>query len=104
MIALVSTLTIIILGALMYSSWTQASFYETLRWTFILLTLVLLGMGAVSLVPLSEYTYIRQGTRNPAIIRAGMEDIKREERSPRLGVILALVGMTLILIYLVVFV
>lgn len=103
-IVLVATLVVILLGTFIYTNWTHASFSETLRWTFLVTALILVSMGGVSLIPLSEYTYIRQGAKNPAVIRAGMEDLRRgEERAPKVGVILVLVGISLILSYLLIF-
>jgi hypothetical protein len=103
-VILVATLVVILLGTFIYTSWTHASFSETLRWIFLVSALILISMGGVSLIPLSEYTYIRQGARNPAVIRAGMEDLRRgEERAPKVGVILVLVGITLILSCLLIF-
>lgn len=103
-IVLVSTSLLIVLGTFIYTTWMHVSFNETMPWTLLVSALILLSMGAISLIPLSEYAYMRQGARNPEIIRAGMEDMRREkEGAPKLGVILVLVGFTLILLYLLMF-
>jgi hypothetical protein len=104
LIVLVSSSVVITLGTFLYANWVHGSFNETLRWTFPISALILLGMGGISLVPLSEYSYIRQGARNPAVARAGMEDLRRgQERAPKFGVVLVLVGITFILVYLLIF-
>lgn len=104
LIVLVSTFLVIILGTFIYTSWKHMSFNNTIPWTLLVSALILLSMGAVSLIPLSEYSYMRQGARNPEMIRAGMEDMKREKAgAPRLGAIFVLVGVTLLLFYLLMF-
>ena len=103
-IVLVSTFLVILLATFIYTSWKHTSFNGTIPWTLLVSALILLSIGAVSLIPLSEYSYVRQGARNPQMIRAGMEDMKREKvGAPKLGPVFVLVGITLILLYLLIF-
>lgn len=60
-----------------------------------------MSVGAVSLIPLSEYSYMRGGARNPVIIREGMEDMKRGGSPNKIGIILGAVGLTLLIAYLI---
>jgi hypothetical protein len=102
-LAFTSTLAIILLVTLVYAAWAKMPFLNVLRWTLILGIIVLVGIGAVSLIPLSQYTYVRRGAINPAIIRAGMDDMRRESDPKKIGIVLGLVGLSLTAIYLLVF-
>ena len=103
MLTFTSTLAIILLVTLVYAAWAKMPFLNVLRWTLILGIIVLAGIGAVSLIPLSQYTYVRRGAINPAVIRAGMDDMRRESDPKKIGIILGLVGLSLTTIYLLVF-
>jgi RsiW-degrading membrane proteinase PrsW (M82 family) len=72
LLVLAITIAIILLGTAIYARWTNKPFFSALRSTFMVSALVLISIGAVSLIPLSEYSYIRGGGRNPVIIREGM--------------------------------
>jgi len=78
-------------------------FLNVLRWTLILGIIVSAGIGVVSLIPGSQYTYVWRGKINPTIIRAGRDDMQRESDPKKSGIVLGLVGLSLTTIYLLVF-
>jgi len=55
---------------------------------------VLMGIGVVSALPLSEYAYMRQAGRNPAIARETVRHQKRKPEKRELGIVLGVVGIT----------
>jgi len=57
----------------------------------------LLLVGFVSLLPFSEYAYLRQSGTNPAIAREGLRERERKPRKKGWGVVLGIVGITLLL-------
>jgi len=59
--------------------------------------LILMGIGIVSLLPLSEYTYTRQAGTNPLIARESVKHQKRKREKRELGILLGIAGMTSIL-------
>ena len=103
LLALAFALIFIVLGVLIYTLWTTKPFMETMRWGFIIGALFLLCVGFVSMLPLSEYRYIRGAGLNPVIAREGMKHIKAGRDPKRMGIILGIVGLTLLLIYFVIF-
>ncbi len=103
LLAFAITLAIILLVTLVCAVWAKMPFLSVLRWTLILGIIVLEGIGVVSLIPLSQYTYIRRGAINPAIIRAGMDDTRRESDQKKIGIVLGLVGLSLTVVYFLVF-
>ena len=103
LLALAVTLTIITLGALLYSALMSKPFSETMRWAIVIGALVLLCVGFVSMLPLSEYRYIKGAALNPVIAREGMRHIRAGRDPKRMGIILGVVGLTLLLIYLIIF-
>ena len=102
-LAFTSTLAIILLVTLVYAVWAKMPFLNVLRWTLILGIIVSAGIGVVSLIPGSQYTYVWRGKINPTIIRAGMDDMQRESDPKKIGIVLGLVGLSLTTIYLLVF-
>ena len=102
-LAFTITLAIILLVTLVWAIWARMPFLSVLRWTMIMGIVVLAGIGAVSLIPLSQYAYVRRGAINPAIIRAGMDDIRRETDPKKIGIVLGLVGLSLTAVYLLIF-
>jgi len=103
LLTLAVALIFIVLGTLIYASWKAKPFMETLRWGFIIEALVLLGVGVVSMLPLSEYRYILGAGLNPVIAREGMKHLETGGEPKRMGIILGIVGLTLLLIYLILF-
>ncbi|MEM1552713.1 MAG: hypothetical protein QXH03_08620 [Candidatus Bathyarchaeia archaeon] len=101
--ALATTLILLTSGALIYTTIMNKPFLETIRGALIIGALVLLGIGFVSLLPFSEYRYIRGGALNPVIAREGMRHIRAGRDPKRMGIILGFVGFTLLLIYFIVF-
>jgi hypothetical protein len=55
------------------------------------------------MLPLSEYRYIRGAASNPVIAREGMKHIRAGRDPKRMGIILGVVGFTLLLIYFIIF-
>ncbi|MEM0058543.1 MAG: hypothetical protein QXG58_07630 [Candidatus Bathyarchaeia archaeon] len=103
LLALIGALAIITSVALLYAIFAAKPFLEALRWAFIIGTLILIGIGFVSVLPLSEYRYIRGAGINPVIAREGMRHIRTGRESKRMGVILGIAGLTLFLIYCAIF-
>lgn len=98
-LTLIIALLIMVFVALLYAFFKAKSFFEAFRWTMIIGILILIGIGFVSMLPLSEYRYIRGAGINPAIAREGMKPIKAGRDSKSMGIILGIVGFTLFLIY-----
>jgi hypothetical protein len=106
LLALSVSLTVIVSGAFLYATWTNRPFIDVLGWTLLLGAFILIGLGIVSLLPLSEYSYAsphgwgRAGA-NPVILREGVKHMVKKKREPRKrGILLGIVGLTLLLIYL----
>ena len=104
----VAVLAVTTLGVFLYTTWAKNSFFKVLSVVLLVEAIILIGIGIASLLPLSEYSYVGYGRGrsgvNPVIIREGLEHIKRGTHEPReLGMLLGIVGLTLLLIYLVVF-
>jgi uncharacterized membrane protein YkgB len=59
--------------------------------------LILIGIGIVSLLPLSEYAYMRQAGLNPPIAREIPKHQRRKRERRELGILLGIVGITTIL-------
>ncbi|MGB9683584.1 MAG: hypothetical protein ACPL1Z_01480 [Candidatus Bathyarchaeales archaeon] len=76
LMALAVTLVILTSGTLIYATLMNKPFLEIIRWALIIGALVLLGIGFVSMLPLSEYRYIRGAALNPVIAREGMRHIR----------------------------
>jgi len=98
-LALLVTLTVILMGTLLYATLTNKPFLDTLRSTLIIGVIALTAVGFVSGLPLSEYSYIRAGALNPAIMREGERHARRRREPRKLGIILGIVGLTLLVIY-----
>lgn len=103
LLTLAVTLAILTLGALIYATFMNKPILETLRWALIIGTFILLVIGFVSLFPFSEYRYLRGAALNPITAREGMKHIKAGRESKRMGIILGLVGFTLLLFYFIIF-
>ncbi len=56
--------------------------------------IVLMGIGIVSVLPFSEYAYMRQAGINPAIARESIRHQKRGPEKREFGVLLGIVGIT----------
>ena len=59
--------------------------------------LVLMGIGVVSILPQSEYYYMRGAGYNPAIARETMAHIKRKPERREFGVLIGVAGITFLL-------
>jgi hypothetical protein len=96
--------TIIILGATYCGVWLYATlvrrrFSSTLYWVLLGEGLLLMFIGIASGLSTSEYAYIRQGAINPLVMREGMEHYRREPEKRGMGILLGVVGITIILIW-----
>jgi len=58
--------------------------------------LILIGIGIVSLLPISGYTYIRQTALNPAVTREILREEKKGRNGKEFGILLGIVGITII--------
>ncbi|MEM2147638.1 MAG: hypothetical protein QXJ94_03430, partial [Candidatus Bathyarchaeia archaeon] len=103
LIALAFTLAIIMLGALLYAGFMDKPLLESMRWAFIIGIFVLLSVGFVTILPFSEYRYVRGAGINPAIAHEGMKHVKSGRDSKKMGIILGIIGLTLFLIYCIIF-
>lgn len=59
--------------------------------------LLLISIGIVSLLPISEYAYTRQAGINPPIARESLKHQSREQEKRELGLLLGIVGFVSIL-------
>ena len=74
-----------------------SAFLENLLFLFSLITpLILIGIGIVSLIPISEYAYTREGSKNPAIARQAVTCSRRKPKKGELGILLGIAGLTLV--------
>ena len=99
---------IIGLGTLILSALGNTSFVNTLKIFLPIVIIILLGMGIVSLLPLSEYSYAMPHGRgragaNPAMLREGLKDFRKRRESKNRGIIFLAVGLTLIIMYFLIF-
>jgi len=69
--------TVTSLGIFFYSTLATKSFLNTLFWAFLIEGFVLIGIGFVTGLSMSEYAYVRHGAINPPAMRAGMEHLRR---------------------------
>jgi hypothetical protein len=71
------------------------SLLGTLMTAFTLVVpLVLMGIGIASILPLSEYAYMKQGGTNPVIARESLRHQKKKPEKKDFGVLLGIVGLT----------
>lgn len=108
LLALSVTLALIASGTLLYAIWMNKPFLDVLRWTLIIGIFVLIGIGFVSILPLSEYSYMSPHGRgragvNPALIREGIKHMRGGKESKKIEILLGIVGLTLLLIYFLIF-
>jgi len=101
------SLAVILSGSLIFAVLTNRSFLDVLNFALLLGAIILIGVGIVSSLPLSEYSYgapygIGRAGTNPVILRDSIRHMKkRKKESRKRGILLGLVGLTLLLIYLV---
>jgi hypothetical protein len=94
---------------MLFATLMKKPFFDVFRSTLLIGTIVLIGIGVVSMLPLSEFAYTSPYGRgragvNPAIMREGANHLRRGREEPReLGIILGVVGLTLLVMYLLVF-
>jgi len=91
----VTATSLIVLG---YSSLASKPFLVTLFWIFLLEGLVLTAVGIVTGLSTSEYRYVGRGAINPPTIRAGMEHFRRGPDPTGWGMLLGLVGLTIVFV------
>jgi hypothetical protein len=58
--------------------------------------IVFMGIGVVSLLPLSEYRYMKQAGINPAIARESVQSMRRKPEKKELGILVGLVGLAIV--------
>jgi hypothetical protein len=90
-------------GAWLYAMLTQRSFVVTFFWVLLGVGLFLIFLGIASGLSTSEYVYIRQGAINPLVMREGMEHFRRGSEKRGMGILLGVVGLTIIFIWLVMY-
>lgn len=73
----------------------QAEYFQVLQSLVAIgAPLILIGIGLVSLLPLSEYFYMRGGGINPAIARESAKHQKRKRENRTWGLMMGIVGFT----------
>ena len=58
--------------------------------------IVFMGIGVVSLLPLSEYRYMKQAGINPAIARESVQSMRRKPEKKELGILVGLAGLAVV--------
>lgn len=89
--------TVFAILALVYAIFPTQLFEKLLLFFSIGAPLILIGIGIASLLPLSEYAYIRQAGINPAIAREGLRHQRRKREKRELGILLGITGITSLL-------
>jgi hypothetical protein len=94
-------------GAALYATLTNTPLLTALGSAVLLTALVLIGIGVVSILPLSEYSYSTPHGRgragvNPAVLREGAAHMRRKREPRKLGMLLGIVGVTLLLVYFII--
>ena len=108
LVAISITLVIVALGSLILYTLTDLMFVDALEVCFSVAVIFLFGMSFVSLLPLSEFSYTMTRGRgragaNPAILREGIKDTRKGRKSKDLGILFFAVGLTLIIVYFLIF-
>ncbi|MCK4482791.1 hypothetical protein KAU55_06155 [Candidatus Bathyarchaeota archaeon] len=103
LLALFLTLAVIFSGTSLYALSMNKPFLDTLRLAWIIAAVILMSIGIVSIIPLSEHSYMSPHGRgragvNPAIIREGVKHMRKREPK-KLGIIFGIVGLTLLVLY-----
>lgn len=103
LLALCLTLAVIFSGASLYALLMNKPFLDTLRLIWIIAAVILMSIGIVSIIPLSEHSYMSPHGRgragvNPAMIREGVKHMRKREPK-ELGIVLGIVGLTLLVLY-----
>jgi hypothetical protein len=101
--ATVIILAITYAGVWLYATVFHARFSTTLYWALLGEGLLLIFIGIASGLSTSEYVYIRQGAINPLVMREGMEHFKRGPEKRGMGILLGVVGLTIIFIWLTIY-
>lgn len=101
--ALFLALVVIFSGTLLYALLTNKPFLDALHLIWIIVAVILMSIGIVSIIPLSEHSYMSPYGRgragvNPAIIREGAKHMRKREPK-KLGIVLGIVGLTLLVLY-----
>jgi hypothetical protein len=97
------TLGATVSGVWLFATITKASFSNMLYWVLLGEGLLLVFIGIASGLSTSEYAYIRQGAINPLAMRAGMEHFKRGPEKRGMGILLGIVGLTIIFIWMTIY-
>jgi len=87
----------------LYATLARVNFSNILYWVMLGEGLLLIFIGFASGLSTSEYAYVRQGAINPTIMRASMEHFKRGQEKREMGILLGLVGLTIIFIWLIIY-
>ena len=103
LLTLFLTLVVIFSGTLAYALLVNKPYFDALGLIWIIAAAILMSIGIVSIIPLSEHSYMSPHGRgragvNPAIIREGVKHMRK--RDPKnLGIVLGIVGLTLLVLY-----
>jgi hypothetical protein len=82
---------------LVYALFPTPLINNFLRLFEIIVPLILLGIGMASLLPISEHAYTRQAAINPAMARESMRQRKGKPEKRELGILMGIVGITIVL-------
>jgi len=94
-------LGLVLLVSFVYATVTRTVFFEGFRWALLGAVFLMFLVGFGSLLPFSEYHY--GDPFNPAAKREQVKAIKKGRESKAGSLAFALVGFTLLLIYLLLF-
>ena len=107
LVTLAIALALISFGAFLYSLLTNIPILDALCWAMGIGAVLLVGIGLISFLPLSEHFYVSPYTRgagaNPAILREGVRGMKKRRKPKKEMAIFVIVGLTLLMICFLIF-
>jgi len=95
------TLALVLVVSFVYATVTRTLFFEAFRWALLGAVFLMLLVGLASLLPFSEYHF--GDPFNPAAKREQAKAVMKGRESKAGSLAFALVGLTLLLIYLLLF-